>query len=210
MDTRRLRDTYEVVAADYAERFVNELDHKPFDRDLLNRYARRIKGRGRVCDLGCGPGHIARYLCDGGVDAFGIDLSGAMVDEARRRNPQIEFREGDMRRLDLPDQSLAGIVCFYSIIHLARDDVVSVLGEQRRVLEPEGLLLLAVHIGEGEVHTERWFDKPVSIDATFYGRDEMEAYLREAGFQVERFEEREPYPNVEYQSRRGYALAVAG
>jgi trans-aconitate methyltransferase len=45
---------------------------------LLNRFAKRMAGRGEVCDLGCGPGHIARYL----RDAFGLDVSPKMLEQA--------------------------------------------------------------------------------------------------------------------------------
>jgi SAM-dependent methyltransferase len=157
--------------------------------------------------LGCGPGHVARYLYDRGVDALGIDLSEGMVAEAARRSPGIEFRQGDMRSLELADGSLTGIAAFYSIIHLPRADLLAVLRELRRVLEPGGLLLLAGHLGEGGVHRDEWFGRPVSLDATFYEREEIEGALAAAGFALERFVERDPYADVEYPSRRGYALA---
>ena len=57
--------TYDLVAPRYAERFVGELDHKPFDRALLERFAARwrpVAADLPVCDLGCGPGHIGAYL----------------------------------------------------------------------------------------------------------------------------------------------------
>src|SRR5262245_1665314 len=102
---------------------------KPFDRDLLDRYADTVRGRGKVCDLGCGTGHVAQYLCAHGVEIFGLDISPRMVQVARRLNPDISFDEGDMQALDLPDSSLTGIVAFYSMIHLARSIVPRVLDE---------------------------------------------------------------------------------
>jgi hypothetical protein len=65
--------SYEAIAEEYAEQYFEELDGKPFDREVLDRFAASVKGRGRVGDLGCGPGHGARYLAGRGVDAFGID-----------------------------------------------------------------------------------------------------------------------------------------
>jgi hypothetical protein len=47
------------VAKAYADYSVNEFDHKPLDRELLDRLASRVQGKGRVCDLGCGPGMVA-------------------------------------------------------------------------------------------------------------------------------------------------------
>jgi 2-polyprenyl-3-methyl-5-hydroxy-6-metoxy-1,4-benzoquinol methylase len=59
--------TLDRLADEYARRIFNELQHKPLDRELLDRFAARIVGRGEVCDMGCGPGQIARYLRDAGA-----------------------------------------------------------------------------------------------------------------------------------------------
>ena len=95
--------SYDRVAEEYARRMLHELDHKPRDRELLEHFAQQVTGKGRVADLGYWPGQIARYLHDHGVDAFGIDLSPAMVELARRAHPGMEFQQGDMRALPLPD-----------------------------------------------------------------------------------------------------------
>ena len=89
--TNPLRDGYDAVAVEYAERIFNELDHKPLDRELLARFAERV-GSGPCCDLGCGPGHVARYLHGFGANVTGIDLSARMIELARSLNPGIEFR----------------------------------------------------------------------------------------------------------------------
>src|SRR3989442_9424392 len=142
-----LVESYDRIAERYAEEFFDELDRKPFDRDLLDRYADTVRGRGQVCDLGCGPGHVARYLHARGVDVLGLDISPRMVEVARRLNPGIPFDQGDMQRLHLPDSSLAGAVAFYSMIHLARSVVPRSLDEVMRVLRPGGVALIAVHGG---------------------------------------------------------------
>ena len=135
----------------------------------------------------------------------GIDLSPEMVKFARRLNPDISFERGDMLALDLPDDSLNGIVSFYAIIHLKREDVIRALKEMCRVLKPGGRLLLSFHGGEGELHREEWYGRPVSIDVTLLEKDEMAGYLVAAGFDVERIVEREPH-EFEYPTRRVYAF----
>ena len=202
-----LPGTYDRVARPYAEQFFDELARKPFDRDLLDRFAARVRGRGRVCDVGCGPGHVGRYLTERGVDVFGLDLSPAMVALARELNPTMRFQQGDLRALELPDASLAGIIAFYSLIHLERSAAQSALGELARVLISGGLLMLAFHGGEGAVHADDWFGRGVSIDATLYQPAEMATYLEGAGFAVEEITTREPY-EFEYQSTRVYAAGV--
>lgn len=200
---------YSKVAAQYAKEFFNELDNKPLDRQLLNRFARQMKGKGDVCDIGCGPGQITRYLRDRGVEnIFGIDLSPGMVSQAKRLNADIDFYQGNMSALDMAAESLAGIVAFYSLIHIPNEEVVSVLQEFKRVLQPGGLLFFSFHMGQETVHVDNWWDEAVSIDFFFFEPDEMKEYLERAGFKIEDLIMRYPYEGVEHPSRRSYIFAT--
>lgn len=203
---RSIRASYDRVAADYAGQFFDELSRKPFDRDLLESYADLVRKRGLVCDLGCGPGQIARHLKDRGVSVCGLDLSGELLAQARRLNPDIPLAQGDMLALPLADHALAGIVAFYSIIHLHRKRVPDALRELYRVLAPGGWLLLAFHGGEGETRADQWFGKPVSLEATFFTGDEMRGYLARAGFASPQIQTRDTYP-FESAGQRVYGLA---
>ena len=57
---KELQSSYDQVAEEYVERIFHELEHKPLDRELLDRFAANVRDLGPVCDMGCGPGHIAR------------------------------------------------------------------------------------------------------------------------------------------------------
>ncbi len=206
-NTENVQKSYDQVADEYVSRIARELEYKPLDRELLNRFAREVYGLGFACDLGCGPGHVARYLYEHGASVLGINLSSRMVELARKLNPGIEFRQGNMASLDIDDGSWAGIVAFYSLIHLHRPQVVPVLQELCRVLQPHGLLLVAFHQGQEVRHVEDWWGKQVSLDAVFFERDEMEDYLREAGFEIEESLVRPPYVGVEVQTQRAYVFA---
>jgi ubiquinone/menaquinone biosynthesis C-methylase UbiE len=207
MQPNPTQSSYDRLAEEYARRMLHELDHKPLDRQLLDRFAQQVMGNGRTADLGCGPGQIARYLHDQGVDAFGIDLSPGMVALARQAHPGMEFRQGDMHALPLPDNSLAGIAAFYSIIHIPRADVTAVLKEIRRVLQPSGMLLLSFHHGAEIRHFDELWEQPVQLDFIFFERDEMRGYLEAAGFTIDEMIEREPYPHVEAATQRVYIFA---
>src|SRR5262245_65618307 len=97
------RESYDEIADEYVRRIADELAQKPLDRHLLNRFAESLRGKGLVADIGCGPGHVARYLHDQGADMLGIDLSPGMVRLARERNPDLEFRLGALRAPDARD-----------------------------------------------------------------------------------------------------------
>jgi SAM-dependent methyltransferase len=132
-----------------------------------------------------------------------------MVRWATRLNPGLEFRVGDLRALDLADGSLAGIVAFYSIIHLDPSELAAALRELRRVLTRDGVLLLSFHIGDHSNHLDELFGEPVSLDFHFLQPAAVAAALRSAGFLVTESVEREPYEGAEYPSRRCYLFARA-
>jgi SAM-dependent methyltransferase len=207
VDPDELRASYDQVAETYADTFFDELDRKPFDRELLDAYAERNRGQGLVLDVGCGPGHIARYLHERGVDAAGVDLSPEMVEVAQRLNPDIRFDVGNMTALDVEDGSLAGIIAFYSVIHIPREGAPAVLGEFRRAIRPGGELVLAVHAGTGSVRRDDFLGQPVPFEATFFERDELVSLVDDAGFQLEEALRRAPYDD-EAQTQRLYVRAL--
>ena len=202
-----LQTSYDRVAEEYVRRIFDELQYKPLDRQLLDRLAAGVGKEGVICDMGCGPGHVARYLSERGAHVVGVDLSAGMIEQARRLNPGIEFWQGNMLALDVQDGAWAGIAAFYSIIHIPREEVIAALRELKRVLRPGGTLLLAFHIGAEVVHMEEWWGQAVSADFVFFQPHEMQGYLQTAGFEIEEVVERAPYPDVEHQSRRAYFFA---
>jgi ubiquinone/menaquinone biosynthesis C-methylase UbiE len=155
-----------------------------------------------------GPGQVARYLHERGVEVCGVDLSRGMVERARQLAPGIEFLEGDMLSLKVPTEAWAGIAAFYAIVNLPPSDVRSAIGEMMRVLNPGGLLLLSFHIGEEVSHVEDLWGRPVCLDFYFFRTLDIADSLNSAGFEIEEIVEREPYaPEVEYPSRRAYIFA---
>jgi SAM-dependent methyltransferase len=201
------QNSYDQVAVEYAEKFKDEMDYKPFDRDCLDRLAREVGDLGPICDMGCGPGQIARYLHRQGVKTLGVDLSPNMVTEAQRLNPEIHFHQGDMLSLPDADNSLGGIAAFYCIIHLPGEQIVNALREMKRVLKPSGILLVTFHIGQEVKHLDEWWEKPVNLDFAFFLPEEMESWLKEAGYELEETLVREPNPEVEVATRRAYLFA---
>lgn len=204
------RDSYDNIAREYAEHIYDELAQKPFDRAQLDRFAERVRPLGIAVDMGCGPGHIARYLRDRDVNVIGVDLSPQMLETARALNPDIEFQVGNMLALDhVADAAWGGIAAFYSIIHLPRDQIGIALREFYRVLVPRGIVLLAFHRGDdGTLHESEIWGKAIRLEYTLYSRATIERQLRDVGFEILESVERAPYaPEVEYQSHRVYILA---
>ena len=204
----RTRESYDRIAEEYARRLSSELRDKPFDRDMLDRFAANIERDGLVCDAGCGPGHVARYLHDRGTNVVGLDVSPEMIRVARVLNPELRFVEGTMTSLPFENESLAGIVAFYSIVNLAAPDIDVAFREMHRTLRDDGVVLAAFHISDETRELDEMWDIAVALTFFFYTTATIVELFEAAGFVVESRLEREPYaPEVEHQSRRAYLVA---
>ncbi len=200
--------SYDRVAAEYARRIYHELEHKPFDRKMLDWLIEKVGNLGTICDMGCGPGQVARYLSDHGATASGLDLSPEMVRIATELNPGILFQQGSMLDLNMiANESLGGIAAFYSLIHIPLDQIPQALSEFRRVLKPNGVALITFHVGDEIRHFDEFFGEPVSLDFHFFERNAIRTRLEQAGFTVEEAIQRDPYPDVEVATQRAYLFA---
>jgi len=172
---------YDAVAGRYAAFVHGELDALPLDRAVLAAFAEHVRaeGGGLVADLGCGEGRIAAHLAGLGADVTGFDLSPALTRAARQRHPGIPFQVASMHALPLAGGALAGIVCWYSLIHAEPPDVPAYLAESARALRPGGLLLAAFFEAVGEPVTR--YDHAVA-PAYRWPLDDLAALATAAGF----------------------------
>ncbi|WP_441180548.1 class I SAM-dependent DNA methyltransferase [Micromonospora sp. BQ11] len=194
------RTSYDTVAASYADLLRDALADEPFQRGILALFAElvRAQGDGAVADVGCGPGRITAHLHGLGLDAFGVDLSPAMIEVARRDHPGLRFEVGSMTRLDLVDDALTGLLAWFSLIHVPDDEVPGVLAEFRRVLRPGGVVLLGFHAGHGSrLKTEGYGGHPMHVHVHRRPPDRVAAWLDTAGFTVEAEMTHRPAPDVE-------------
>jgi SAM-dependent methyltransferase len=177
------RQSYDRIAAGYAETFADELDRMPLHRALLTWFAELV-GDGPVLDVGCGPGRTTGFLHRLGVDIAGVDLSPGFLAIARAENPDIRFTEGSMLALDQPDGSLAGLLANYSLIHIPDEVLPEVLAGFHRVLRPRGWLWVAFQVGDQPRHRTEGFGH--AIDLVFRRRqpEALATVLEAAGFEV--------------------------
>ncbi|GAA2639189.1 class I SAM-dependent DNA methyltransferase [Paractinoplanes durhamensis] len=182
------RDSYDTVAVSYADLLRDSLAREPFQLGLLALFAEMVRGAGvgPVADVGCGPGRLTGHLHRLGFDAFGVDLSPAMTDVARRDHPGLRFEVGTMTKLDLDDASLTGLLSWFSLIHIPDDEVPTVFAEFHRVLAPGGALMLGFHAGDEIKHkTEGYGGHPMNVYVHRRRAAPVVAWLEAAGFTVE-------------------------
>jgi SAM-dependent methyltransferase len=182
------RTSYDTVAVSYADQLRDALAGLPYLRSVLELFADMVRtaGGGPVADVGCGPGHVTAHLNELGVDAFGIDLSPVMIDVARRDHPGLRFEVGSMTDLNVADAEVAGLLAWWSLVHVPDDAVPTVLGHFRRVLRPGGPLLLGFHAGDGSrLKTQGYGGHPMKVHVHRRPPARVGAWLRDAGFTVE-------------------------
>lgn len=200
---------YDVAAVSYVERFGDDLARLPLDREMLDR-SLALAGAGDdgwVLEAGCGPAPAAGHFGDRAPLLVGIDLSEAMLAVAGDRTPGLRRAQGDLRRLPLRDGCCALVIACYTLQHLPRGELGPALAELGRVLGDKGVLLVATHLGEGEVHIDDFLGHPVAgFGGCYHQRDEMVGLLTGARFEVVDEQRRGPLPS-EADTERLYLLA---
>jgi ubiquinone/menaquinone biosynthesis C-methylase UbiE len=175
----------------------SESNQNPADFiDEFLEYLRKGKGK-VVLDLGGGPGVNAGYMHSRNFQVIGIDLSEKMVEYARSMHPHIEFRLGDMTKLTFPGNSFDGILASYSLIHLTKDAIPSVLARLYEILRPGGVIYLSVQSGNS---TQGFYSHPlIPSDRVFlniFAKEEIFNLLSENGFEVVAQHEKLPQGRV--------------
>src|SRR5699024_8069110 len=137
---RATRDSYDAIAEAYADWIADELTLRPLVRAVLSALSALVLATGspEVLVIGCGPGRITAFLAALGLSPRGLDLSPAMVGLARDLYPKLDFGIGTMSALPHSDASFAGLVAWYSIIHIPDAELAGVFAEAARVLRPGG------------------------------------------------------------------------
>ncbi len=97
---------------------------------------------GRVLDLGCGEGRIARELKARGYDVTGIDVSPTLVEFAREADPDGDYLVADAAALPFEDGAFELVVAFMSLQDM--DDPEAAIREAARMLASGGRLCLAI------------------------------------------------------------------
>jgi O-antigen chain-terminating methyltransferase len=162
-------------------------------RYRLQRYLELLRESAPVLDLGSGRGELLLMLREEGVEAVGIEGDPALVQAARRRGLQVS--EGDVFEIlrSKLDGSRRGITAFHILEHLPPAQLLSLLREAHRVLEPGGRLII-----------ESPNPRSLRVAASLYWLDPthqhplhaetLRLYLRTTGFRVESLEYLHPFP----------------
>lgn len=166
---------------------LHEATEGAIDQALLLAFVELVPARTptRVADLGCGPGRVAALLARHGLEVVGVDVSRRMLAHARSAHPDVAVGEARLDALPIATSSLAGAVCWYSIIHMPPAALDPVFAELARVLDDGGQLLLAFQEGAGDaVHRADAYGTGHALTSYRHGVEDVTRRLRSAGLVV--------------------------
>lgn len=161
---------------------------------LFEAVAEKVIDAGGIdlLDIGCGSGIFCHVATERGARVSGLDASESMLDIARRRVPQGDFRVGDMEALPYDDEAFDVVTAFNSLQFAA--EPVNALREARRLVRPQGKVAIGVFSQPEQTESVAIFAavdallprsttsaKPVSLSA----EGAMEALIAEAGLTLE-------------------------
>src|SRR5690606_21869518 len=126
------------------------------------------------------------------------DLSPGMVDEARRRFPELGFEVADLTALPAPTTGAwAAIAAWYSLVHLGGSELRPAVGLLAAGLAPGGWLAVAVHVGDEVRHLTDLWEQPVDMDFVFHDPAAVVDAFSTAGLVDVEWYRRGPLPDGE-------------
>ena len=187
-------EVYDALAEVYADHYVSGNPDRPFLEEFLSH----LRTGTRLLDVGCGTGNGAKYFSDHGMRVEGIDLSGSMIEVARRNYPDIRFTRKDIRTSRYQAGYLGAIWAGYSLFHMGREDFQTVRKKIRRALVADGIFGLIMQEGKGDVRFPELLCPGKSLLVYLYSREELTAILAAHGFKVITGKRRGPVSALEY------------
>lgn len=148
----------------------------------FERFMMRLPPGGRVLDAGCGSGWpVAATLIDRGFRVTGVDAAPGLLAHARETLPSGDWREGDLRTLDL-GETFDGLLAWHSLFHLTPDDQRLALPRLLAHAAPASVVMIPTGPAEGEAIGE-WRGEPLyhaSLDP-----EEYRGLFAAAGFEAD-------------------------
>lgn len=152
--------------------------------DEMHVFIDKLPSEGNILDVGCAGGRDSKIFVDHGFHVTGIDLCEPFLEEAKKRVPSGLFLKKDILELDFEEAYFDGIWACAVLLHLEKKDLPKVLNDFYRILKTSGLMFIGVKQGEGEQSVIDSLSDGNSRFFSFYQKDEIEALVRAAGFDV--------------------------
>ena len=198
-------DYYDNTHKDYFNKYIDELEKKPYDKDFLTRLISLMNKNDSILDIGCcSTAQQARFFRDNGLIVTGIDLSEKCIETAKQNFSGINFLKMDMLEMDFNHESFHAINAFYSIIHIPNENLDKLFLSFNRILKCKGKVAIAVHAGDFYGY---YNENEIPVFYRTYTQSDLRVILNKHGFKLIEIEQRQAIYDFEFQSERIYLIA---
>ena len=123
MPITKPKDAYSNIANKYDEIYSN------YKCQLEDSYIKSILKKnnihkGTILDLGCGTGTFLDWFGDNPLGYHGIDIAPEMIERAKYKFPEANFKVGDMADIKLYENDCDSIICLFSFSYCLKPEVV--------------------------------------------------------------------------------------
>ena len=196
---------YDNTHKDYYDKYMDELEKKPYDKNFLIRLTSLIRKNDRILDIGCcSTAQQARFFRDNGLIVTSIDISEKCIETAKHNFIGINFLQMDMLEMDFDSESFHAINAFYSIIHIPNENLDKLFAHFNRILKNKGKIAITVHAGDFYGYFN---GNEIPVFYRTYTKSELRELLDQHGFKIIEIEQRQPIYDFEFQSERIYLIA---
>lgn len=195
-------DNYDDIAKEY----VNEFFEDTSDNKYIDIFLNSLNGK-KILDVGCGNGKDCKYILEKGFNINGIDLSIGMLNIAKEKVPNCNFEIMDITKITYPDDSYDGIISNCSLFHIPVEKLPKTLKSFKRVLKPDGKLLLILQEGNGEKMVEEPYRPGIYIYIKYFSKNEIQKLLQEYGFEIDYLLKKESPNKLELGNKKIIVLS---
>jgi len=172
-------ESYNKTAEEYYK-IVSSFEILPELEDFMSQ----VIEKGKILDLGCGPGHHSRIFADNGFDVVGIDLSKEMIAIAKKEVPNVQFEVMDILKLLFSKNTFNGIWASASLLHIDKADFPKALTSLSEVIKDGGVLYISLKEGHGEKVIKDIRYHEVKKFYSYYSEVELKVLLESSGFEI--------------------------
>lgn len=177
--------TYNKIAGNYDKEFCQKIYY--FNELIF--FLKQLPKKAKILDVGCGSGHVAKYLEQKGFMVTGIDFSGKMLQIAKKRCKKAKFIKTDIEKFYYGKEKWNGIIALFILIHLKKTNIKKVLNKFHKSLRKNGLLFLSMVKGRGEYFGPEPLNSKLKMFFRYTTKKEIQLFLKKARFQIIKLKE---------------------
>ncbi|MCR5146113.1 MAG: class I SAM-dependent methyltransferase [Clostridia bacterium] len=180
-----VKKDYDIIADAYAEEFGKEYE----DIDVINEFMSKLEQRSKILDLGGGTGKLTDLFIKNNYEAICYDFSKEMMRKSREYFGELPFILDDMLNVKsyFENESLDGVIAFYSLFHIPREDINTLFADIHDILKNNGVFCFVVQLGNEEGYIDEPYLKEQGKNVlymNFFTKNHIDQLLKSNGFET--------------------------